>query len=111
MSEPRRVFTESQKRWFFVLALGILQNTVAVFAVQSSSRDVLSDGACIGGVFGTLANLLILAVVLVWSITMAVKSPKRSVLETDRLKSLLVVGVSSSLAIFIGYHAAIRCTV
>jgi uncharacterized membrane protein len=111
LSESSRISTKGQKRWFFVLALTILQNAVAAFAVYSSSRDVLSDGACIGGVFGTLANMAIFIIVLVWSVTLAMKSLRKSDRQTSSLNCLFVVGVSSALAILIGQYAALRCTV
>jgi uncharacterized membrane protein len=111
MSESQRVSTEGRKHRLFVFALAILQSAVAVFAVYSSNHDVLSDGACIGGVFGTLVNMAIFFVVLVRSIILALKSRKKSDRQTNTFDSLFVVGVSSVLAILIGQYAALRCTV
>ncbi|NNU80071.1 hypothetical protein HMH01_06435 [Halovulum dunhuangense] len=107
--EPTRP-TEWPMRWIVALGVGALQNAIAVFAVYSSGQDVLSDGACIGGVFGTMANSAIIAVVLVWAMILAVKSFR----ETDwhpYLRPLLAVALSSATAIFIGLEAALHCTV
>ena len=52
--------------WTLAITVAALQLSAAVFAVYSSNRDILSDGACIGGIFGTLANVLIVAVAA-WS--------------------------------------------
>lgn len=71
-------FSDSSVRWFVALSVAAVQNGVALFAVYSSSQDRLSDGACIGGVFGTQANLVILAVVVVWSIVLAVQSSNKA---------------------------------
>lgn len=94
----------------FVLGVAFLQNAIAVFAVYSSGRDILSDGACIGGVFGTLANLAILGVVLMWSIVLVAKSFRDTHWHPD-LKPLLVALLSSTTAISIGLTAGLRCTV
>jgi uncharacterized membrane-anchored protein len=102
--------TEWPKRWIVALGVAALQNAIAVFAVYSSSQDVLSDGACIGGIFGTLANLAVVAVVLIWSMILAVKSFKETDWHPD-LKPLLAVALSSATAIFIGLNAALHCTV
>jgi hypothetical protein len=110
VSEPSPATIKRIKRWLFPICLATSQNAVAVFAVYASSRDILSDGACIGGVFGTLVNLAIFAVVLVWGIILVVKSLKKRNWHTS-LKPLFVVGLSSAIAILIGQHAALRCTV
>ena len=96
--------------WYLALGVAALQNAIAVFAVYSSSKDILSDGACIGGVFGSLVNLAVLVVVLVWSLVLAVKSRKESRWHSA-LKPLLVVALSSVIAIVIGMNAGLRCTV
>ena len=83
---------------------------IVIFAVYSSSQDRLSDGACIGGIFGSLGNLAILAVVAVWAIILAVKSSKDPEWH-DGLKPLGTVALSSVIAITIGLNAALRCTV
>jgi drug/metabolite transporter (DMT)-like permease len=87
-----------------------LQLTVAVFAVYSSSQDVLSDGACIGGIFGTLANLLMLSVSVVAAMILGVRS-RRHEKARHALGSWLILAASSSGAILIGQYAALRCTV
>ncbi len=105
-----KTFSSSTIHWGLALFLAAAQNAVAVFAVYSSGQDRLSDGACIGGVFGSLANMFILAVVMIWAIVLAVKSRKRATWH-DGLKPLGFVVVSSILAIFIGLNAALGCTV
>lgn len=83
---------------------------ISIFATYSSSQDRLSDGACIGGIFGSLGNLAILALVIVWAIVLAVKSFKDTEWH-DGLKPLGTVAISSVIAIFIGLIAALGCTV
>jgi uncharacterized membrane protein len=110
VSDPSQPRSNWPKHWLFVLCLAILQNAIAIYAVYSSSRDVLSDGACIGGVYGTLVNLLVLAVILIRAIVLAVGSLNQKKWHAD-ISPLLVVGLSSTTAILIGQHAALRCTV
>lgn len=110
MSEPSSAPTTSPGRWFVVLAIAVLQNAIAVFAVYSSSRDVLSDGACIGGVYGSLANMMLLGVVLLWAMVLAVKSIRGKYWHPD-LGPLVAVACSTVVAIIIGMNAALRCTV
>lgn len=98
------------KRWIVVFLLALLQNAIAAFALYSSSQDVLSDGACLGGIFGTLANLTIICVVVAWAIILAVKSRNEMQWHTS-LKPLLAVALSSTTAVFIGLDAALSCTV
>jgi len=105
-----KTFKNSTIRWCLALSLAAAQISVAIFAVFSSSQNRLSDGACIGGIFGSLANLFVLAVVLIWAITLAVKSRKMATWH-DGLKPLGVVALSSTMAIFIGLNAALHCTV
>lgn len=97
-------------RWFIVLSVAISQIGLAMFAVYSSSQDRLSDGACIGGIFGSLGNLGILAVIAVWAIILTVKSFKASEWH-DGLKPLGTVALSSVVAIAISLNAALGCTV
>jgi hypothetical protein len=78
--------------------------------VNSSSQDVLSDGACIGGIFGTLANLLMLSVSVVAALILGVRS-RRHEKARHALGSWLILAASSSGAILIGQYAALRCTV
>ncbi len=97
-------------RWVIAFAVALMQNGVAVFALHSSARDILSDGACLGGIFGTLANLAIIGVVLVWSIILGVRSCWVRRWHPD-LSALLFVGLSSATAILVGMAAGLRCTV
>lgn len=99
-----------QKRWVFALAVAAVQNAIALFAVYSSSQDVLSDGACIGGGYGTLANTALLFAVLVWAMVLGVKSYRDGNWH-ETLSPLLAVALSSTTAIFIGLNAALHCTV
>jgi len=96
--------------WWIVLAVAGLQIGVAVFAVASSQRDILSDGACLGGIFGTLANLVVLCGVVCTCLVLGVKSAKEK-RRHPMLPLLFVLACSSGLAIFIGQSAALRCTV
>ena len=105
-----KTFSDSAIRWVPALSLAALQIGVAVFAVYSSRQDILSDGACLGGIFGTLVNLAILAVVLIWALVVAVRSFRAASWHTS-LKPLAAVVLSSTLAIFIGMEAGLRCTV
>lgn len=45
--------------WSVSCALAALQLSVALAALLASRRDILSDMACIGGLFGTLANIVV----------------------------------------------------
>ena len=105
-----KTFEDSSIRWFIALSVAAAQNGVAVFAVYSSSTDRLSDGACLGGVFGTQANLVIFAVLVIWSISLSVKSSKKAEWHAG-LKPLGAVVFSSITAIIIGVNAALVCTV
>ncbi len=98
------------KRWILALLLALVQNAIAAFAVYSSSQDVLSDGACLGGIFGTLANLAIIFVVVLWAIILAVKSRNEAQWHTG-LKPLVAAALSSTTAVFIGLNAGLSCTV
>jgi hypothetical protein len=102
--------TDQKEYWVVALVVASLQLFVAVFAAYSSNQDILSDGACIGGIFGTLANLVILFVVAVWLIFLVIKSFKATIFHSG-LKPLFVLVLSSTFAIFIGQYAALRCTV
>jgi predicted Co/Zn/Cd cation transporter (cation efflux family) len=83
---------------------------VAVFAVYSSKQSILSGGACIGGIFGTLANVFMVAVAAVVVLILGIRS-RRSEKARRALKPWLLLVSSSSLAILIGQYAALRCTV
>ena len=110
VSDPAQVRSKYPNLWRFVICIAVLQNATAVFAVYSSSQDVLSDGACLGGIFGTLFNFVILAVVLTGAIVLAAKSLKEKNWHAG-FYPLVAVGLSSTTAILIGQHAALRCTV
>jgi hypothetical protein len=96
--------------WTIAVIVAALQLSVAVFAVYSSKQDLLSHGACIGGIFGTLANVLIVAVAAVVVLILGMISLRRGKAR-PALKSWLLLVASSSLAILIGQYAALRCTV
>ena len=96
--------------WFFALLVAALQISVAIFATYSSSINRISEGACLGGAFGTLANLVILAVAVVWLLILAAKSFKKAQRHAG-LKPLSVLVLSSIVAIIIGLNAALGCTV
>ena len=105
-----KTFENSTIHWIYALSVAALQIGVAIFAVYSSNQDRLSDAACIGGGYGSLTNLVILVVVVIWSIILAVKS--RSMAKWhDGLRPLSAVAVSSTIATFIGLDAALHCTV
>ena len=110
MTDDANRVTKWPKRWIIALSVASLQILIAVFAVYSSTRDVLSDGACIGGIFGTLGNFAVLAVAVVWLIALTVRSFRQTVSHPERVP-LIVVVVSSAIAIVIGLNAAMHCTV
>jgi hypothetical protein len=105
-----KTFNVLQKYWFLGLLVAALQNAVAVYAVYSSYRDPLSDGACIGGVYGTLTNIAILVLLVTWLLMLAVKNFRSSVWD-KRVWPLATVAISCGLAIMIGQNAMLRCTV
>ena len=99
-----------KEAWTTAFLIAAVQLSVAVFAVYSSSQDILSDGACIGGIFGSLANAGILLIASVWLIVLIIKSI-RTKTRHPLLQHLCLVLASSGLAILIGMQAALRCTV
>lgn len=105
-----KTFEDSAIRLFAAFLIAAFQNGVAVYAVFSSGQNRLSDGACLGGGFGTLANLIILAVVVIWSICLLVKSHKQTAWHPG-LKPLSIVAFSSVLAIAVGMNAVLGCTI
>ena len=105
-----KTFEDSTIHWILVLFLAAAQFSIAIFAVYSSSPDRLSDGACFGGYIGGLANMFILAVVVIWAIVLAVKSRKMATWH-EGLKPLGAVALSSTMAWFIGLNAVLGCSV
>lgn len=105
-----KTFEDISIAWFIAFCVAATQIFVAILAVYSSSHDRLSDGAYIGGHFGTLANLAILAVVLIWLIVLVVKSSHKAKWH-DGVKPLSAVALASTISIFIGLEAALHCTV
>lgn len=102
--------TQHSKRWTFALCLAVLQVSVAIFAIWSSSRDILSDGACIGGIFGTLANLGVLSLATVAALINAVHSLKTHSWRPWLSQSVFLCA-TSLIAIAIGLYAGLRCSV
>lgn len=103
--------TAKQKNvWILVLGFATVQVSIALLAVQSSNENILSDMACYGGIFGTLVNLVILSVVLIGSLILAIKSFVQKTWNSG-LKPLSFLVLSSTVAIFIGQYAMLRCTV
>lgn len=105
-----KTLEDSTIHWIIALCLATVQNGIAIFAVYSSSQDRLSDGACLGGYFGSLASMAILAVVVIWSIILAVRSFTDAAWHHG-LKPLSAVALSSVIAILIGMNAVLGCTV
>lgn len=101
---------DNRQIWFVVLCIAAVQILVALFAVYSSSRDILSDGACIGGIFGSLVNLVILAIAGVILLVLGVKS-WRSKAAHPALSPVFLLAASSALSILVGLQAGLRCTV
>ncbi len=105
-----KTFEDSTIHWIIAFSVAVSQIGIAIFAVFSSSQDRLSDGACIGGVFGTLGNLAILSVVAIWAVILAARSFKEANWH-EGLKPLGTVALSSVAAILVGLNAALGCTV
>ena len=97
---------------FRLLSLVIVatQLTLAVAAVLSSISDPLSDLACLGGIFGSLANVVLCAAASLWAMISAIRS-YRAKSRRPELKYLLLVAGSSAVAFLIGVNAALHCTV
>jgi hypothetical protein len=104
------MLAKQEKKWIVAFSISVVQVSIAVFAVYSSNQDILSDGACLGGIFGTLANFLILAVAAVISLTLAFMSLKVRACH-PWLKPAIFLCLTSVIAIWIGSYAALRCTV
>jgi uncharacterized membrane-anchored protein len=101
---------EANSAWIFVIGLATVQLFVACFAVYSSNQNILSTGACIGGIFGTLANLAILLIAIIWAFIVLVRSFKSSAWHPN-LAPISFVICAGVIAIAIGQYAALRCTV
>jgi hypothetical protein len=92
------------------LALAAFQIAIAFFARASSERDILSDGACIGGAAGMLGGLVILVLAALALLVLAFRSLRAR--EVHQLIAPLLFLVSSSgLAFVLASSAALRCTV
>jgi uncharacterized membrane protein len=96
--------------WTLVTVLAVVQLSVAVFAVYSSGQNILSHGACIGGIFGTLANVIILSVVSIMLLVLGFLS-LRAKAAHPWLSPIFILAASSGLSIMIGVQAGLRCTV
>jgi uncharacterized membrane protein len=101
---------EVRQIWFVVLCVAAVQILVALFAVYSSSQDILSNGACIGGIFGSLVNLVILAIAGIVLLVLGFKSWHAKAAH-PALSPVFVLAASSALSIFLGLQAGLRCTV
>ena len=101
---------ENRQTWFVVLCIAAVQISVALFAVYSSSQNILSDGACIGGIFGSLVNLVILAIASIVLLVLGFKS-WRAKAAHPALSPMFLLAASSALSIFVGLQAGLRCTV
>lgn len=103
-----KTFGDSSIRWFAALSLAAIQTANGMYAIISASLDRLARDPCLAGIYGAQVSFFILAVVVVWSMVLAVKSLKRATWH-DGLKPLGVVAVSSAIAIFLGAHASVIC--
>jgi len=83
---------------------------IAVLAVYSSAQDILSEGACVGGLFSVLVNPAVFCVAAIGLIVLAAKEAKAGTLQ-PWLKPFAGLCLSSATAFFIGSQAALRCTV
>ena len=98
------------ENWTAAIVLAGIQVSVAIFAVYSSNQDVLSDGACLGGVFGTAANVVIAIAGGLAAVVLSLKSFKAGVWH-PWCRPAMFLCLSSGAAIWIGAYAALRCTV
>lgn len=105
-----RTFKNSTIHWCLALSVAATQIFVAVVAIYASSQNRLSEAACLGGAFGSLGNIFVLAVVVIWAIVLAALSRKLTNWHKG-LKPLSVVALSSIVAILIGRNAVLGCTV
>ena len=96
--------------WFVVWVIAATQIFIAVFAVYSSNRDILSDGACLGGIFGTFGNAVLLAGLVLWSLGLCIRHAGKGDIA-NRLAPFLLLILTSGIAIAIGSQAGLRCTV
>ncbi len=88
--------------------MAAIQTGNAIYAAYFSSQTRLVSGPCLAGLYGAQVSLLIFAVVVIWSVTLAVKSFKMAKWH-EGLKPLGVVALSSTVAMFIGFDVALRC--
>lgn len=101
---------EHRQIWFVVLCVAGVQLSIAIMAVYASSQNSLSDGACIGGIFGSLANFVVLTVVGIVLMVLGFKS-WRAKAAHPVLSPMFVLAASSALSIVIGLPAGLGCTV
>lgn len=96
--------------WQLVTILAVTQLSISIFAAYSSSLDILSDGACLGGIFGSLANIALLAISILLFVVFGLKS---LIHKSQRwaVAPFLTLALSSTLALAISSGAALRCTV
>ena len=96
--------------WRSVGVVAAVQLIGAFAAVSASGQDPLSPVACLLGVFGTLAHVLVLILICL-SLLIFLFGYLRSRTLHRLAKPAFVLGLSSGLAILIGSQAALRCTV
>lgn len=96
--------------WRLAFGLATLQLSLAIYAKVSSAQNILSDGACIGGLVGTLGNLAILAIVALSLLVLAFRSLKAREIHAN-VAPFLLLSLSSGLALILSVDAALHCTV
>ncbi len=102
---------ESQRKaWTIVLAIAVAQLSLAGYANYSSRQYVWSDAACIGGTYGSLANIILLLAIVAVVTILAVKS-LRAKAQHPLVAPLLFLAVTTLIAIGVGMYAGLRCTV
>ena len=96
--------------WRLIALLAVTQLSISIFASYSSSQDILSDGACLGGIFGSLANLVLLALSTLFLVVFGLRSLLQKVQHWCVAPSLALL-LSSAVAFLFSSGAALRCTV
>ncbi len=92
------------------IAIATMQIIVAVAVLNVSYQNPISDLACLGGIFGSLVNIVILVALGLWSLYLGYRSYRAKALHPV-LRYVPVVAVSSFLAIYVSAEAALLCTV